>query len=228
MNQARFRYFLRSFNLLNVVLAAAVVLLLGYTIFPMMTTDIRISLSAAKEKAAVRTEKPAPVTAAAPADYLVIADLNPFHPERRVPPEKKDEKSVAKPEIVLYGTLITDGVRTAYVEDRKSPYSTPGRGKRQRTLKKGDVIGGYVLKAIEDKRIILVKGDDVMIVGMDGDKKRAPETAATSPAAASTGAAPPAAVAPVSGPVPASKLAQPQPQVQYPTVRKSRRPMAPQ
>ncbi len=69
----------------------------------------------------------------------MISEQNLFHPERKIPPEKQQEKAVPKPDLFLYGTLITNDASYAFVEDKKAPYSTAGRGKRQTTLKKGDI-----------------------------------------------------------------------------------------
>ena len=108
----------------------------------------------------------APVVPSA-ADYAMISEANLFHPERRVPPEKAEEKVIPKPEIVLYGTLITGDTSVAFIEDKKAPRTTPGRGKRQTAIRKGDNVGGYVLRQIEADRIILVKGDDQIVVKLE-------------------------------------------------------------
>ena len=86
----------------------------------------------------------------------------------------------------LYGTLITDDASYAFIEDKKAPYSTPGRGKRQVTLKKGDHLSGYTLSEIEANRIVLVKGEDKVVVTLDeSEKKRTGEVPAM-PATART------------------------------------------
>jgi len=54
---------------------------------------------------------------------------------------------------------------------RKSPHSTPGRGKRQLVLKKGDSVGGFILKEIQANQILLVRGDESMRVYLDDGKK---------------------------------------------------------
>ena len=97
-------------------------------------------------------------------DYIIIAEQNLFHPERKIPPEKKEEQPLPKPEIVLYGTLITDNLSLAFIEDRKSPRTTPGRGKRQVVLRKGDTLSGFTLKEIETDKIVMVKGEETLMV----------------------------------------------------------------
>jgi len=99
-----------------------------------------------------------------PADYMIIAEDNLFHPERIIPPEKKVEQELPKPEFILYGTMITDDLGVAYLEDLKAPRTTPGRGNRQVALKKGGALSGFTLKEIEADKIVMVRGEEKMIV----------------------------------------------------------------
>lgn len=102
------------------------------------------------------------VTSAPPLqDYLVIAEQNLFHPERRVPPLTAD---VPKPEFVLYGTLVSDTIRIAYLSDKKAVRTSPGRGNRQNSLKPGESLSGYQLKEVHQDYIVMVRGDDVIQV----------------------------------------------------------------
>lgn len=108
-----------------------------------------------------------PMSIPSQTDYTLIAENNIFHPERKIPPEKKAEAPpLPKPDIVLYGTLITDDVSLAYLEDLKAPRSTQGRGKRQLTLKKGDIISGFVLKDIEADKIVMSRGEERITVNV--------------------------------------------------------------
>jgi hypothetical protein len=80
--------------------------------------------------------------------------------------------------------LITDEKRVAYIEDKKNPYSTPGRGKRQVTVNEGDMIAGYKLAKVNAESILLVHGEDKIIVTLSAQKERNPGEAnvkATSP-----------------------------------------------
>jgi hypothetical protein len=189
-------YLLKSINLLNLLLLAVAVTAIACAVVPMMGITVNVtppSLTAQPEQAAAGSA--APVYS----DYASIAEQNVFHPSRKLPSEKKGDLALPRPEVVLYGTLITDEMRLAYVEDKKSPRTTPGRGKRQIALKKGEALSGYVLKEVEKDRIELVKGDDRIVVYLsDRNKARSDEAA---PPAASPGRPQPA-IPPMSQPTP--------------------------
>ena len=168
------KYLFQSMNVLNGLLTVAVATVAYFTVIPFLNLDIQMSLPAAKEIVLQSGEKPALPQNFSPVDYAVVSEQNLFHPERKIPPEKKDEKAIPRPEVVFYGTLIMDDMRIAFVEDKKAPYSTPGRGKRQMALKKGDTLNGYILREIEAERIVLVKGEDKIVVMLnDGEKRKA-------------------------------------------------------
>jgi len=110
-----------------------------------------------------------------PSDYMLISEENLFHPERRIPPEKKVEQPLPKPEFVLYGTLITNDTGFAYLEDAKAPRSTPGRGKRQITLEKGDTLSGFNLKEVKVDSIVMARGEEkitIYVYKKNNPKKR--------------------------------------------------------
>jgi hypothetical protein len=198
---ARMKYLFHSMNVLNGLLTVAVATVAYFTVIPFLNLDIQMSLPAATETVEQSGEKPALPQNFSPVDYAVISEQNLFHPERKIPPEKKDEKAIPRPEVIFYGTLIMDDMSIAFVEDKKAPYSTPGRGKRQMALKKGDTLNGYILREIEANRIVLVKGEDTIVVMLTDGEKRiagaspAPQAAPTLP---SGGA--PAAILPSSPP----------------------------
>jgi hypothetical protein len=174
-------YLFRSVNILNFVLLLIASAITYFMITPFIYLDVQASLPHAKELSDSPIEKPAASQSPSPADYAVISDQNLFHPERRIPPEKKEEKEIHRPEVVLYGTMIMDGASIAYVEDAKAPYATPGRGKRQRALKKGDNLSGYILKEIEPNRIVLARGKDVIVANLlDGNKRKTGSASASS------------------------------------------------
>ena len=166
------RYVFLSLNVLNGLLALAVAAVVHFAVIPLLNPVARISLPAVKETAASSGEQKAPSHRFPVTDYTVISDKNLFHPERKIPLEKQTEKAATKPDVFLYGTLITDDTSYAFIEDKKAPYSTPGRGKRQITLKKGDHVSGYTLSEIETNRIVLVKGEDKVVVILDESEKK--------------------------------------------------------
>jgi hypothetical protein len=104
-------------------------------------------------------------------DYADTAENNIFHPERKI--LKGEEAAQQRPEIVLYGTLIMDDVKLAYLEDKHKPVTTPGRGKRQMVVKEGGSVNGYILREVNKDNIVLVRGTDRIIVTVyDGSKSR--------------------------------------------------------
>ena len=174
------RYVFLSLNVLNGLLVLAVAAVLHFAVIPLLNPVAQITLPAVKGTATSSGEQRAPSQRFPVTDYAVISDKNLFHPARKIPLEKQPEKAIPKPDVFLYGTLITENGSYAFIEDKKTPYSTPGRGKRQITLKKGDRLNGYTLGEVEANRIVLVKGEEKVVVMLDDrDKKRADESPAT-------------------------------------------------
>ena len=122
------RYIYRNINPLNIILVISAVLIALGAFSPYFYTQVRYNLPTAKLPPA--EEEKSPETAVASpsmSDYMVIAEQNLFHPDRKIPPEKKEAQQLPKPELILYGTLITDGMSVAYVDDKKNPKTSPGR-----------------------------------------------------------------------------------------------------
>jgi hypothetical protein len=177
---------LKSINLLNLGLLAIAVAGIACVVVPMAGIAVNVTPPPATDPAVMQGSLPTPeYRTPAYADYGVIAEQNLFHPSRRYNPSQA--QGMARPEVILYGTLIADGMRIAYVEDRKSPRTSPGRGKRQIALKKGDTLNGYVLKIVERDRIELAQGDDRIVVYLSDLKNvRSDETTHSGPPAGST------------------------------------------
>jgi len=182
--------FYREINLLNIILFAVVIALAAFAVAPLFNARVKLTLPAGKARAEAKQESPAAqsVPAPSPSDYAAIAENNLFHPERRTP---KEEKPLPKPELVLYGTIVAEGGSVAYIEDRKSPKTTPGRGKRQTAVKKGDVISGFVLKEIEVDRVVLTRGEETMVVYLSDAGKQREGSTTSSPSKAPTPTQPP-------------------------------------
>jgi hypothetical protein len=192
------RRLLNNINVLNIVLVLAVLVMAKYAVAPLLHVNLGDIMPLQKKSAEEKKMKPAALNPPSPADYLIIADENPFHPERKIPPEKKaDEKPLPKPEFIVYGTVVSEDTSLAYIEDLKAPVNTSGRGKRQITLKAGDVLSGFTLKTVEADKIVMVRGEEKMVIPVHN----------TSRAKSSVQAAPPKAAAPAgtkSTPLPAS------------------------
>lgn len=172
---------LRNINLLNIILIASIILMASYVVFPLLNVKVKYAPATSKKVSTIKEEVSAQGQTPSPSDYTIIAEQNLFHPERKIPPEKKDEAPLPKPEFVLYGTLITDNVSFAYLEDKKSPRTTPGRGKRQTALKKGDTMSGFTLKEIDHDKVVMVKGEETLIVKViDSSVKKDREVVSTS------------------------------------------------
>lgn len=182
------------------MLIALVVFMANYAVLPILNMKItytpvahkKIADVTSKDKVdeAVEGKNPSAM------DYTIIADQNLFHPERIIPPEKKEEAALPKPEFVLYGTLIADDLRLAYMEDKKALRTTAGRGNRQTTLKEGNTLSGFTLKEIDPDKVVMVRGEETLVVKvMDSSAKKQREVVGTSTTAPRT-TAPPARVIP--------------------------------
>jgi type II secretory pathway component PulC len=171
---------------LNIILLVAALLLADYIVLPLLDVKVKYVPVVRKKATTEKEEKPAQSLTSNPTDYTIIADQNLFHPERKIPPEKKEEAVLPKPEFVLYGTMITDNMRFAYLEDKKAPRSTPGRGKRQTALKQGETMSGFTLKEIEHDKVVMVRGEETLTVKVIDSSVKKDREAASPPAAAST------------------------------------------
>lgn len=176
---------LRQLNLLNFIILSSIIAFGYFFLLPIFTVEVKlpaasgISLEAVGQKQEGPLEQP--VTPPLQ-EYAVIADKNLFHPDRIIPPEKKAEIVVPRPEFALYGTLISDNVSIAYMSDKKAVRTTPGRGKRQIGLKLGETLSGYTLKEVLSDRVVMVRGDDrieIRVISPENKKERISET--TSP-----------------------------------------------
>ena len=160
-----------SMTIMNLLLLTAVFVLFFVFAYPLIKKEVKVVIPNPKVMRA-QDEKKQHQNDIAYSDYFPIIDKNMFHPERVPPAEKKEEKRIIRPEIILHGTLIIGERKIAYIEDKKNPYSTPGRGKRQVALAPGSSIGSYTLKEINPESIILVYGEDKMIVNLRDQKDR--------------------------------------------------------
>jgi len=155
----------KHISVLNVFFVALLIFAYLSIFLPLIKANTLILLPEEKKVAEHIVEIVPESTYPSASDYTLVGDENLFHPERRIPPEKKtDETPLPKPEFILYGTLISRDLQIAYLEDLKEPRTTRGRGKRQIPLKKGDVLSGFVLKEIVPEKVMMVRGEEKIVV----------------------------------------------------------------
>lgn len=157
-------YFLRNFNVMNLLLISVTALFLQYGFFPFSSLNPFNPPPAPGTPSEAGQETAEEMQIPSPADYTGIAEENLFHPERKIPVEKKAEQPLPKPDFVLYGTMLSDTMSLAYMEDLKVPRNSPGRGKRQTALRKGEALSGFTLKEIETDKVVMVRGEEKIII----------------------------------------------------------------
>ncbi len=180
-----FNYLLKNITLLNILLLATA-MALAISLIGLSSYKVTIPAAAPSKPTAAQEERVATgagealgTQAPSLSDFMTVAEDNLFHPQRRIPPEKKDETVQPKPELILFGTLIDGKENLAFIEDKRSPKTSPGRGKRQVTIKKGDMLGGFVVASIETDRIKLVRGEEMLVFHlMDAEKRKGEESSA--------------------------------------------------
>lgn len=146
--------------------------MINYALLPNYNITAKYTLPLKKHAALDTQAKSAGPRIPSPADFVAVSEENLFHPERRIPPEKKaDEQPLPVPDIVLYGTVLTDDTGLAYVEDLKAQRNTPGRGNRQITMKKGDLLSGFTLTKIEADKIVMLRGDEQIVVNVHNTQR---------------------------------------------------------
>lgn len=186
VNGMRFKTIIKNINLLNIVLMATIAVFANYFLFPLLDLHVKYTLPSPKETIEEKEEKTVEAQPPQPLEYTIIAEQNIFHPERKIPVEKKDEKSLPKPEFVLYGTIITGDTRLAFIDDTKSPQTSPGGGKRQSALHLGSSLSGFTLSEVYEDKVVMARGEErIEVMVLDSAKSRAVE-AGKKPAAVST------------------------------------------
>ncbi len=191
----------RNVTLLNVLLAVTLVLAGIGVICPAMSVNNRLKLPRIVPKETVLPEKPAEEAAQPlPTDYAVVSEMNLFHPQRVIPIDAK--KELPKPELFLCGIIMYGNQRVAFVEDRKNPTTSPGRGKRQTELRKGSVYAGYSVTDINNNSIVLARGDQSVSVHLMDPGKRGGKNSPSSPSAARSPSPNPSAATASSPPPP--------------------------
>ena len=182
---SKLRTLYKNINIINTLLIITLVLFVLYAVLPLLNADIEYKMSPLSEgpvETPDKSKEPSIKKNAFQSDYIIIAERNLFHPERKIPEPEEETVAIERPDFVLYGTMIIGDVKIAYMDDLKSPLSTPGRGKRQRAVKKGGKLGGYTLIEVFQDRVVMGKEDDsieVNIIDPSNPKIRKVEAATT-------------------------------------------------
>lgn len=164
----RLKRLIKNINLINIVLTGILIFFVNYMVLPFFNMGVKYTLPSSIIRPFVDETIGVAETpegkAASPSDYAVIPELNFFHPERKIPSEKKEAAPLPRPDFVLYGTLVTDDLNIAYMEDKKAPFSTPGREKRQTPLKTGESLSGFTLKEIDRDKVVMLRDEEKIVV----------------------------------------------------------------
>jgi len=167
-----FKILIRSVNVLNVLLVAAITLCALYILSPLLYPQVAFTLPSPTKPLESKEEKSAESPPASPMEYTIIAEKNIMHPERKIPVDKPEAPPLPKPEFVLYGTLVADDISLAYLEDLKASAGAQGKGKKPRPLKKGETMTGFTLKEIETDKVVMVRGEEKIEVRVSGHTKQ--------------------------------------------------------
>ncbi|MBI5074877.1 MAG: hypothetical protein HZB62_06885 [Nitrospirae bacterium] len=171
---SRARHLLSHINLLNIILTGILIFLVGYKLLPLLNKDNQYAppVAVKQEKPEFGAENRADLTKTpSPFDFVTITEQNVFHPERKIPLTATEAQAVPKADFVLYGTLISDTLKLAFMDDLKSPQSTPGRGKRQHTVSQGKSLSGYMLTEVFTDRVVMVRGEERIEVSVKDPSK---------------------------------------------------------
>jgi type II secretory pathway component PulC len=155
---------LRNINIINTLLVVTIIYFFTYYFSPTLNMQIKFTPPEPDDIIEVDEYTIEELSLPSNVDYTIISEENLFHPERKIPVEKKVEQPLPKPEFVLYGTLVSENISIAYLEDLKAPRNTPGRGKRIIPLRKGQTLSGFKLEEIETDRIVMTRGEEKIIV----------------------------------------------------------------
>lgn len=166
------KYILKNIHLLNIALIIAIIFIIHHVVLPVLNMSTKISVLPDKNVSIEEGKKQTAWQIPSFSDFIIIADQNLFSPARSILSAEEAVQEEPPPQVTLYGTLITDDLRVAYIENQKDIRSTPGRGKRQLRVEKGYRLGGYTISEIENDHIILVKGEQKIVVSIDDIKKR--------------------------------------------------------
>ena len=173
---------------MNIMLAVVLVFLVNYTALPFLKMNARFTLPGVKRPVVVKAsaDEKGEEKSPSPSDYMVIAEHNLFHPDRIIPVPKVEAPPLPQPDFVLYGTLKTDSLQIAYMDDKKTK-GPQDKDKRQTILRLGESMSGFILKEVEKDQVVMQRGEQEIVVSLN-EMKRREATAVTPPPAATAGA----------------------------------------
>lgn len=160
----KIRQLLYNINLINITLISIVIYFLFYYLYPTLKLEIKMPPPEPSDIIEIDEYILEEYIPSIGKEYMIISEENLFHPERKIPVEKKVEPPPPKPDFVLYGVLVSDSISIAYLEDLKAPRNTPGRGKRIIPLRKGQTLSGFRLDEIEEDKIVMSRGEEQLII----------------------------------------------------------------
>jgi len=179
----------RSATLLTLFLSAALVMACIGIVFPAMRVTSRLKLTRTVPKEVPPQDEPIKEAAAPlPTDYAVVGEMNLFHPQRMIPIDVKAQ--LPKPELFLCAIIRYGSDLVAFVEDKKKPATSPGRGNRQTVVRKGTVYAGYSVTEINNDSIVLARGDQSVSVYLVDPGKRGGKSTPSAPTETTTPSAP--------------------------------------
>jgi len=150
--------------------------------------------------------------AAVPAEYLVIASQNPFHPDRNDVIQQPPVEVTTAPPPILYGSVILGEARYALM--------APDETRAPEKVQEGQSMNGYRLASVQPQSVILEAGSgktEIMLYNAMSKLRRdhsrtlasAPAPSAQAPVRSTGAAAVQPSVAPTTAPEPSSAASAP-------------------
>jgi hypothetical protein len=89
--------------------------------------------------------------------YAIISENNLFRPDRTEwvidKPDVPKGENIDPDKLELFGTIIVDNKKCALIHEKKS--KKKGKDKKNEIYSLGDYVGGYVVSAIDEKKVVL-------------------------------------------------------------------------
>jgi len=162
------RLVLSNLNLLNIILMISMLAFVQYGLIPRLNGGLTFKQTVHPAKTVPQdSNSEEDYESLAPQEFGIIADMNLFHPDRTIvkyAPPSPPEIKLPLPDFVLFGTMMSDSVKLAFIDDKKAPFSTPGGNRRHKTLKIGDTISGFTVKDIGFEKVILARNKEEIVL----------------------------------------------------------------